>query len=65
MDELPLPVGTRIRITRAVDGAVAGAEGVVIGYYRRDPPAYAVAIAEHGLPVPPDCLQRVDAGEDD
>jgi hypothetical protein len=60
MEELPLPVGTRVRVTRAVDGAHAGAEGVVIGYYRRDPPAYAVAIAEHGLPVPPDCLERVD-----
>ena len=64
MDELPLPVGTRVRITRSVGDTQSGVEGVVIGYYRRHPPAYAVAIAEQGLPIPPDCLESVDEKED-
>ena len=60
MDRLGFAVGTRVRLRRRFGDAASGTEGVVIGYYRKDPPAYAVAIAGKSVELPPDYLEAVD-----
>jgi hypothetical protein len=60
MTSLQYGVGTRVRLTRAYGGLVSGSEGHVIGYYRRDPPAYAVTIAGTAVEIPPEYLEAVD-----
>ena len=57
MDELVYRVGTRIRLTCDVGGAKAGSEGIVIGYYRKEPPAYCVTIDGRPTVVPPTQLE--------
>jgi hypothetical protein len=59
VDDLAYPIGTRVRLKRDVGDAKSGAEGSVIGYYRRDPPAYAVAIDGNAVAVPPADLEAV------
>ena len=59
MDELVYPVGTRVRVTSDLGEARCGAEGFVIGYYRREAPAYAVKIGGTQVVVPPAYLEQV------
>lgn len=63
MDPLCFPVGTRVRLVQAVGAFASGSEGVVTGYYRRDPPAYAISIEGRPLTIPPEYLERADGGE--
>jgi hypothetical protein len=65
MDELVYPVGTRVRLTDDLGDARTGAEGVVIGYYRREPPAYAVKIEGRPVAIPPALLDKVAGSNDD
>jgi hypothetical protein len=58
--ELVYPLGTRVRITADVGEAPAGSVGVVIGYFRREPPAYSVAVRGTPVTVPPALLEPVD-----
>lgn len=60
MDCLGYAVGTRVRLKRRFGDTASGTEGVVIGYYRKDSPAYAVAIAGKSVKLPPDYLEVVD-----
>jgi hypothetical protein len=59
VEELVHPVGTRVRVTCDARNAKAGSEGVVIGYYRREPPEYAVAIGRVVVVVAPACLEAL------
>jgi hypothetical protein len=38
-----------------------GTQGTVVGFYVKDPPAYAVAIAGTSVEIPPDYIEEVDA----
>jgi hypothetical protein len=55
--ELPLPVGARVRLTVEYQGVARGAEGIVRGYYRSDPPRYAVDFGGPSRQVPPEYLE--------
>jgi hypothetical protein len=63
MDPLAYGVGTHVRLRRSFGGIVSGSEGVVIGFYRREPPAYAVTIGGKSVEIPPDYLEAIDARE--
>jgi hypothetical protein len=60
MDDLGYPVGTRVRVTADVGEAPEGVVGVVIGHYRDEPSAYAVAVRGTPVTIPAARLQRVD-----
>lgn len=62
MKDLDYPVGARVKLERSYDGCASGSVGVVVGFYRTDPPAYSVRIAERWLRIPPECLAPVDEG---
>jgi hypothetical protein len=64
MERLHYPVGTRVRLRWSLGALTAGSEGVVVGYYRADPPTYAVDMAEKSLQIPPEYLVAVDADEE-
>ena len=55
------PIGTHVRLVRSFNGLASGSEGVVIGYYRTDPPAYAVTFGSKPIPIPPEHLVAVEA----
>jgi hypothetical protein len=59
MEKLGYPVGTRVRVTADVGEAPQGVVGVVIGHYRCEPPAYAVAVRGTPVTIPPARLQPV------
>lgn len=59
VDELVYPVGTRVRVMCDVGNAKAGSEGIVIGYYRRQEPEYALAIDGIVVTVAPASLELV------
>jgi hypothetical protein len=63
MDRLGYGVGTHVRLRRSFGDIVSGSEGVVIGFYREDPPAYAVAIGETSVKIPPEYLEAIDVQE--
>ena len=63
MDRLAYGVGTHVRLKSSFGGIVSGSEGVVIGFYRKDPPAYAVRIAGISVEIPPKYLEAIDAHE--
>jgi hypothetical protein len=60
MDDLAFPLGARVRVTADVGEAPEGSVGVVIGFYRREPPAYAVAVRGTPVTIPPTRLQHLD-----
>ncbi|HEY7794070.1 MAG TPA: hypothetical protein VIA10_08710 [Gaiellaceae bacterium] len=63
MEDLAYPLGTRVRITADVGEAPAGSVGVVIGYFRREPPAYSVAVRGTPVTVPPTLVEPVEERE--
>ena len=60
MDNLDYAIGTRVRLVLEFCGLISGSEGVVIGFYRTDPPAYAVSIGERSVPIPPEYVIAVE-----
>ena len=61
MARLRYAVGTRVRLTQAFAGLSSGSQGTVVGFYVKDPPAYAVAIAGESVEIPPEYVEEVDA----
>jgi hypothetical protein len=61
VDTLDYPVGTLVRLVESLEEVPAGAEGVVIGYYRTERPAYAVTVEGRTSRIPPACLIAIDA----
>lgn len=60
VEGLDYPVGTRVRLEQSYDGCPSGAVGTVVGFYRTDPPAYAVRIDEKSVRIPPEHVVAVD-----
>lgn len=64
MDPFVYPVGTQVRLDRSFDGCASGAVGTVVGFYRTEPPTYAVTIGGRPIRVPPEYLVAVDDGDE-
>jgi hypothetical protein len=60
VEPLEYPVGARVRLAQSFDGCACGAVGTVVGFYRTDPPSYAVRFEEISVRVSPEYLVAVD-----
>jgi hypothetical protein len=58
-----LALGDRVRLIRSVGSLPAGAEAVVVGFFRRDPEVIVVKLADsyRVLEVHPEDVERSDA----
>jgi hypothetical protein len=56
--ELSLRVGDQVRLTEDFQGILRGTAGVIFGFYRNDPPRYAVRFGGPARQVPPQFLAR-------
>ena len=60
MVEFTFGIGDRVRLTEHFQGIPKGTEGVVFGFYRDEPPRYAVGFDGPARQVPPECLEKVE-----
>jgi hypothetical protein len=58
--ELPFHVGARVRLIHDFQGIPKGTEGVIRGFYRSDPPRYAVDFDGPSRQVPPEHLEPAE-----
>jgi hypothetical protein len=53
--------GQRVRLVEDVKGVPAGSEGLVMGFYVRDPPSVVVSVGQGEVELGPDQIEPVDA----
>jgi hypothetical protein len=58
--ELFFQVGERVRLINEFQGVPKGTEGVIYGFYRNDPPRYAVVFGRSARQVPPEHLEAAE-----
>jgi hypothetical protein len=61
--EFSFDIGERVRLIDDFQGITKGTEGVVFGFYRDDPPRYAVGFDGPARQVPPEYLETAEPAQ--